>query len=289
MFGIILIIISAAAFGTLAIFGRFAFASGIDTFTLLFLRFTISAILMCGLLILRQEAIPRGKVLLQLIGMGAIGYVGQSFSYLTAIRYASAGLVALLLYLYPVIVAVLSSLLLKEKIGRIKALALVIALTGTAFTVNPEGGQLPGILLAICAAVIYSGYIIVGTRVLDKVSALQSATVIFASAGSVYGVLMIFTGPHFPTNFDGWSATAGIVIVATIIPVVTFLAGLQRIGPTNASMLSTLEPIVTVFLSALLFHEALKPASIFGGVMILLAVLLLARSEMHQNTPQVNA
>jgi drug/metabolite transporter (DMT)-like permease len=281
--GIILIAISAASFGTLAVFGRYAFADGIDTYTLLFLRFGIAAILMAALLIGRRESLPRGKTLLQLIGMGAIGYVGQSFTYLTAIRYASAGLVALLLYLYPVFVALLSSLLLHEKITRVKALALGIALAGTALTVSPQGGQLPGILMALLAATIYSFYIIVGTHVMKTVSPLQSSTVIFASTGLVYGVLTAINGPHMPAGPSGWWIIAGIVIVATVIPVFTFLAGLQRIGPTNASMLSTLEPVVTVILAAILFQEALKPITLLGGAMILIAVIILTRSEFRKD------
>src|SRR6266498_2296389 len=98
--GILLIVVSAASFGTLAIFGRYAYENGIDTFTLLFLRFIFAALFMFALLASRHEAFPRGKPLLQLIGMGALGYVGQSFAYLSAIKYASAGLVALLLYLF---------------------------------------------------------------------------------------------------------------------------------------------------------------------------------------------
>jgi drug/metabolite transporter (DMT)-like permease len=263
--GIALIAVSAASFGTLAVFGRFAESNGIDTYTLLFLRFGISAILMEAFLIMRRESFPRGRILLQLIGMGAIGYVGQSYSYLTAIHYASPGLVALLLYLYPVFVAVLSSLFLHEKITRIKALALGIALVGTALTINPKGGQLPGILLALSAALIYSVYIIVGTHVMQKVSPFQSSTVIFISAGLVYAGLMSINGPHMPVGVSGWWIIAGIVMIATVIPVVTFLAGLQRIGPTNASMLSTIEPVVTVILTAALFQDALKPITLLGG------------------------
>src|SRR5689334_19093724 len=82
--GILLIALSATSFGTLAIFGRYAYASGMDTFTVLFLRFSIAAVLMAFLLMIRRESLPRGRVLGQLIGMGALGYVGQSFSYLTA-------------------------------------------------------------------------------------------------------------------------------------------------------------------------------------------------------------
>ncbi|MEW5941424.1 MAG: EamA family transporter, partial [Chloroflexota bacterium] len=84
--GILFIVISAAGFGTLAIFGRFLYADGLDTITLLFLRFTGSASILTLILLLRREPLPRGHVLLQLLGMGALGYAGQSFTYLSAIK-----------------------------------------------------------------------------------------------------------------------------------------------------------------------------------------------------------
>jgi len=280
--GILLIAISAASFGTLAIFGRFLYADGMDTFTMLFLRFGISASIMTFILILRKEPFPRGRVLALLIGMGALGYVGQSFSYLSAIKYASAGLVALLLYLYPMFVFILSVIFLREKVTWAKVAALVLALVGTALTVGPAGGQFLGIFFAIFAAVVYSVYIIVGADVMRHVSAVQSSLVIFASAGAVYGMLTAVNGAHLPASSSGWWSMAGIVLLATVIPVVTFLAGLERIGPTNAAMLSTLEPVVTVLLAAWLFAERLEPVTLAGGALILVAVVVLTRSEMGQ-------
>ena len=278
--GILLIIISAASFGTLAIFGRLLYDDGLDTFSMMFLRFGLAAVFMLMILLGRGEKLPRGKILLALLGMGAIGYVGQSFSYLSAIKYASAGLVALLLYLYPMFVFILSVVFLHEKMTWIKVFAIIAALIGTALIVDPKGGQPLGIFFSIAAALIYSGYIIVGTNVTKQVSPLQSSTVIFASAGLVYGILMSIDGPHFPTTSLGWIHIAGIVLVATIIPVVTFLAGLERIGPTNSAMLSTLEPVVTVLLAAWFFGEKLAWIVLFGGSLILVAVILLTRGEV---------
>jgi drug/metabolite transporter (DMT)-like permease len=249
---------------------------------MMFLRFSFATLLMAVILFIRKEQLPRGKILLQLIGMGALGYVGQSFSFLSAIKYASAGLVALLLYLYPMFVFILSVIFLREKATGIKILAIGLALIGTALTVDPAGGQLYGILLAIAAALIYSVYIIVGTDVMKHVSALQSSFIIFASAATVYGILTGLNGAHFPVTSSGWLGIAGIVLVATVIPVATFLAGLERIGPTNAAMLSTLEPVVTVLLAGLLFGERLQPITILGGALILVAVLLLTRNEMQK-------
>ncbi|HNB41504.1 MAG TPA: DMT family transporter [Anaerolineales bacterium] len=279
--GIILIAISAASFGTLAIFGRYAYAENIDTFTLLFLRFGFSASFMTMMLILRKEPFPRGRILAQLIGMGGIGYAGQSFLYLTAIKYASAGLVALLLYLYPFFVAILSMIFLQEKLTRVKAFALALALCGTALTVGPVSGQPIGAIMAIVAALGYSIYIIVGANVMKHVSPFQSSTVIFASASVVYGLLTFTNGIHLPQTNFGWLLIAGIVVVSTIIPVTTFLAGLERIGPTNAAMLSTIEPIITVFLATVLFGDKLAPIVLAGGALILIAVVILTRSEMR--------
>ena len=283
--GILLIAISAASFGTLAIFGRYAYDAGMDTFTVLFLRFSVAAVLMGILLAARRESLPKGRVLGQLIGMGALGYVGQSFMYLTAINYASAGLVALLLYLYPFFVMVLSVIVFREKVTRVKIIALVLALIGTALTVDPQGGQLIGALMAISAAAIYSVYIIVGTNVMKHVSAVQSSTVIFASAGVVFGSITAVNGAHFPAANSGWFAMLGIVLIATVIPVITFLAGLGMVGPTNAAMLSTLEPVVTVLLAAWLFGEQLPAVALAGGGLILVAVILLTRNELREVKP----
>jgi drug/metabolite transporter (DMT)-like permease len=280
--GIVLIIISAAAFGTLGILGRFAYAQGLDTLSIMALRFSLAALVLLAMLAIRGERLPRGATLLRLIGMGAVGYVGQAFAYLTALKFASPGLVALLLYLYPVFVVVLSVIFNRETINRVKVFALGLAVMGVALTVGPAGGQTAGILLAMCAAVIYSVYILVGTKVMQQVSAIQSSTVIFFSAGVTSGLLMMVNGAHLPKSGTGWAVIAAIVAIATVVPVVTFLAGLRRIGATNAAMLSTLEPVVTVLLSALLLGEILKPVTMLGGGLILAAVIILMRAELRR-------
>lgn len=283
LIGVGLVGVSSAAFGTLAIFGRFAYDDGLDVFTIMFFRFTLAAVLMGGVLAVRREPLPPRAAVVRLVGMGAVGYVGQAFSYLTALQYASAGLVALLLYLYPVFVAGLSAVFLHEQLNGRQLAALGVALVGVVLTVGPEGGQLLGVVLAVLAAVIYSVYILVGTQVMRQVSAMQSSTIIFASAGGMSGLLMLLKGPQLPQTSTGWWMIGGIVVVATIVPVATFLAGLKRVGPTTAATLSTLEPVVTVLLAALLLHEFPQPVTLVGGVLILAAVLVLTHGELRRN------
>jgi drug/metabolite transporter (DMT)-like permease len=282
LIGILLIAISAASFGTLGIFGRYVYGDGMDIFTALFIRFGVSAIFMITVLIARKERFPRGRILAQLIGMGALGYVGQSFLYLSSIKYASVGLIALLLYLYPMFVFILSTIFLREKVTAVKIIALVLSLVGAALTVDPKGGQLLGVVMIIAAALVYSVYIVVGANVMKHVTAFQSSAVVFMSAGAVYGMLTFGNGVNLPQSNTGWLAMLGMIVFSTIIAITTFLAGLEIVGPTNAAMLSTLEPVVTVLLAAWLFGERLTPITLLGGGLILAAVIILTRAELKK-------
>jgi drug/metabolite transporter (DMT)-like permease len=278
--GFIFIGISAIAFAALAVFVRIAYDSGADPITVLFLRFLIAATVMIGIMRARRLPLPRGRTLLTLVLMGGVGYVGQSLAFFTALTMASAGLVALLLYLYPALVTALSVIFLGERLTAIKLGALLLALVGTALTIGPaEGGQPLGIALGLAAAVIYAVYILVGTRATARAGAIASSTVIMTAAAVVYAVLAAIQGPRLPATLIGWAAVLAIALVSTVLAIVTFFAGLERIGPTNAATLSALEPLVTVLLALIFLHETIVPLQLIGGGLILAAVILLARSE----------
>jgi drug/metabolite transporter (DMT)-like permease len=281
LIGVFLIIISGISFGTGAIFARLAYEAGTTPITLLFLRFGIASIFMLFIMLARGIPLPRGRILLGLVLMGAVGYVGQAFCYFTALTLTSAGLVALLLYLYPAIVTVLALVIIKEPFSKKKIIALVFALVGSALTIGPAGGGKPlGIILSLCAAFIYSVYILVGSKITKQGTAIQSSTVIITSAAIVYSGIIAFKGPAFPTTLLGWTSVSAVAIISTVLAIITFLAGLGRVGPTNASILSTIEPITTVILAMLVLDEAITPLRIAGGMMILFAVIVLAKNEL---------
>src|SRR6266566_8835685 len=136
-FGLLLIAISAASFGVMPILARFAYAARADPITTLWLRFGIAAMVMTAVMLVRRMPFPRGRVLLGLVLMGAVGYAGVSLAYFTALTMASAGLVALLLYLYPAIVTLLAALIFKDRLTLTKLGAILLALVGTVLTIGP--------------------------------------------------------------------------------------------------------------------------------------------------------
>jgi drug/metabolite transporter (DMT)-like permease len=281
--GMIFVVISAIAFGAIPVFARAAYHAGSDPISVLFFRFSIASIIMIPSMIVRKIPFPKGRFLIGLILMGGIGYVGQSFCYFTALTMVSAGLVAILLYLYPAIVVIFSTLLFKERINGLKILALLLALTGTVLTIGlGGGGSLLGIALAMTAPFIYSAYILAGSKITKEVDILSSSTVVMISASLVFGALIAVRGFNIPQTLVGWGGVFAIALLSTVIAIITFFAGLKRIGPTNASMLSTFEPVTTVVLAAIVFGEEITFTRIVGGVLILMAVILLANSEFRR-------
>jgi uncharacterized membrane protein len=98
--GVALVAVSATGFGTRAIFARVAYDAGGDPLSVLFLRLALAAVVMAAVMVARGEPWPRGGTLAALVALGGLGHVGESLAYFVALEYASAGLVALLLYLY---------------------------------------------------------------------------------------------------------------------------------------------------------------------------------------------
>lgn len=277
--GVLLVVVSATAFGALPIFARLAYAGGADVTAVLFLRFAIAAVAMTAALVVRRRRWPRPRLFVALLLMGAIGYVGQSFAYFTALTLIPATLVSLLLYAYPALVLVLTVRWLGERLTTVKAVALGIALAGTALTIGPElGGRRLGIVLGLSAAAIYAVYIVVGSRITPRAGPLPSAAVVMLGATAVYAVVVLLQRPAFPASVGGWTAILGLSLVSTVVAITTFFAGMDRLGAADTSTLSTLEPAVTVALAAVVLGERVTPVQLVGGALILAAVLLLARA-----------
>jgi drug/metabolite transporter (DMT)-like permease len=274
---------SALCFGSMAIFGRFAAEAGVDTPTLLLLRFSIAGAVLWVILAVRRQRLPRGRDLLVLVGMGAIGYAGQAFSYFSALEHASAGLVALLLYLHPVLVALVARLVLKHPLAPIQLVAIAMAIVGSAFTVgNATDGSPLGVCFGIAAAAIYAVYILVGSRLSKAVTPTASTTVVVTSAAAVFAAGALARGVRLPGTAVGWGAVLAIALICTVAAVGLFLAGLERLGPVRASIYSTVEPAFTIVLAVIVLGEELTLSRLGGAALILGGVVLLARADLRR-------
>lgn len=260
------------------VLGKIVYADGAQPVGVLAVRFGVAGALL--LLICRAlgQRLPRGRHLAALMALGAVGYVTQSLAYFSALTRIPAGLVALLLYLYPSIVVALGVLLWRERPGRTGIGCLVTALVGTALTIGPvSGGQIAGVVLGILAALAYSGYVVASSRVVPAVGPLAATTVVMCSAGFVYVVLAVSIRPRLPATPGSWAALLAIAVVCTVVASLAFFAGLARLGASDSAVISTLEPVVSVALAALVLGESMTGWQLLGGALVLGAVAVLAR------------
>ena len=279
--GIACIVASALCFGSMPLFVRMASAAGTGTDTLLLLRFSIASAILGTVAAVRRTPLPRGRGLALLVGMGAIGYAGQALAFCLAIQLASTGLASLLLYLYPALVTVLSRVVLRHPLTPVQVGAVAAALAGSLLTIGRAGdGTVAGIAFGLSAALIYAGYILVGSRVPAGITPTASAAVVTASAAVVFGVVAVVRGVRLPATAAGWWGVAGLAFVCTVLAISLFLAGLERLGPMRASIYSTLEPPFTMLLGALFLAEDVTLVRAAGGALILGAVIVLARSDV---------
>jgi drug/metabolite transporter (DMT)-like permease len=272
-----MVLLSAVFFSTMPIFGSLAYAAGIDVVPLLAWRFLLAMAFLLGISLVtgRLKPVPRRQAA-GFLGMG-VCYLVMSFVYFHALKRSPISTLTLLFYTYPAIVTLLAAVFLRERISGRKGMALALALSGCLMVMRPsELGDWRGAALALSASLMYSGFLLVGTRLTrDSDPVLATTWILSISALGYVGAALHQGAMAPPGTLAAWGPILGIALVATALSDVTFFWGLPRTGASRAAILSTVEPVCTLALSALLLQEAIPSARFVGGALILLSVLLI--------------
>lgn len=283
LMGTLFIIISATAFGMMAIFAKYAYRENMNLLTILSLRFTIAAFVMwLVVLVKRQNPRLERKELIALLGLGALGYGLMSSFFFTSVRLVPASIASILLYTYPVIVTVLSALIYKETITKYKVISLLVSSIGLIMVVGIafEGLNFFGVFCGFMAAVVYSLYIVISNRFIGKIDPIIVTTYISTSAAIVFNIVGWSTGSvTLSIGTAGWLSILGISIVSSVIAILTFFQGLKLVGPSKASIISTMEPVLTIFAAFLLFGEKMSLWQVVGAGLVIGAVVLVQKDK----------
>jgi drug/metabolite transporter (DMT)-like permease len=280
--GVILCLGSAAAFGAMGIFGKLAYGEGATVGTLLAWRFMLAALLFWLVLLATGGARVLRTVARRDVGialaLGAVGYGAQAGAYFAALERIDASLLGLLVYTFPVIVTVAAIVLGRERGTRRTAASLVLASGGLVLVLAGAatgGVDALGAVLGLGAAVVYSTYILSSEGVASRLGPLPLGALVCTGAATTLTIASLAAGDLQPGDVSlagaGWLAC--LAAVSTVGAIALFFAGLRRVGPSAASILSTLEPVVTVALAFVVFGESLGPAQLFGGALVLAAVV----------------
>jgi drug/metabolite transporter (DMT)-like permease len=281
--GTLLCLGSAAGFGAMAIFGKLAYAEGATVGTLLAVRFVLAAALFWVFAVVGRDVQEVRDLDRRRTGAGlALGvcYAAQAGLYFAALERLDASLLSLLLYTFPAMVAAGAVVVGRERVDGRRLAALVLALSGLVLVVGGAGaGALDplGAALGLSAAVVYSAYIVVSEGIAAGTRPHLLSALVCTGAAVPLTVGSALLGQLRPGELAlaGWAWLACLAVISSVVGIGLFLAGLPRVGPTNAAILGTVEPLVTVLLAFVVFGETLGVVQLAGGSLVLGAVLVL--------------
>jgi drug/metabolite transporter (DMT)-like permease len=267
----------------MAIFGKLSYDAGVSTTTLLFVRFAFATAFFGALIAIRPALRARGVGRRQMaVGLllGGAGYALQAGLYFAALRRLDASLLALVLYTYPAWVTIAAFAIGRESPTRRRLVALLLSSTGLVVVLAAAAGDkfdVLGVVLGLGAAVAYTGYILVSDRSEIVREPLLLSALVCAGATATFAVVGVAAGAiEFGFDDEGWLWLGLIALISTVLPIAAFFAGLARVGPSTASILSTVEPVITVTLAYLVFSERLTLIQLGGAALVLAAAVMLA-------------
>nr|WP_272954955.1 DMT family transporter [Kribbella shirazensis] len=141
--------------------------------------------------------------------------------------------------------------------------------------------------MALGAPIVYTCYILVGDSLTADVPPLALTALVCTGAFGTFGILSMFRGTDLTFAPIGWLWLAAVALVSTVAAILFFFAGMARVGPSVASILSIFEPVVTVGAAALVFGEQLGATQWLGGALVLSAVLIV-QWPARQSLPELS-
>ena len=278
----LLIVLSALSFGSISVLTVLVTAAGVPLLTAMVWRYVLGATLLGVVARPAQlRAVPRQRVILLLV-IGGCGQALITYLSLHALEYISVGPLAFLFYTYPAWVALLAAIRRTEKLTPVRVIALTLALAGVAIMVGvPEEKLHPiGVILALGSALLYSAYLPALEHVQNGIPALAATFLLIVGAVIAFVIAALFSGDLFlPVGIAVWLEILLLALVATVIAFLTLIKGLSVLGPVRTAIVATVEPFFTAMLGIAVLGNELSVSTLFGGMLIASAVLLIQWSS----------
>lgn len=218
----------------------------------------------------------------------AILFALSSITMFESFKYLDSGIACTILFVYPIIVALLSTIFFKEKLPKISVVAMFLALSGIFMLNGGLNGHLSlrGVLLVLASALVYAIYIVL-VKNLTPVKHMKYEKLSFYVM--LFGLLVFVWNLKFCTNLqpiNDWRVLAcaiALAIFPTIISIETINVAIRLIGSTTTAILGSLESVTAIFFGVLVFGETLTANKVAGVALVILgAVLIILRDKFKK-------
>ena len=275
--GYILGSIAAASYGMNPLFALPLYKAGMDPDSVLFFRY-LFAIPLLGIMIKargRSFKIQR-KETFPLIIMGLLVAL-SSLTLFLSYNYMAAGIASTLLFVYPIMVALIMAMVFKEKLALQTIVCMLLALGGIGLLYKSEDGStlsLIGTLLVFASSLSYAIYIVgINQTSLKNVATLKVTFYVLLFGLSLFVARLLYSGVlNTPDQWYLWANLLALAVFPTAISFLCTTGSIQYIGSTPTAILGALEPVTAIFFGIAVFGESLTVRESFGLVMIIVAV-----------------
>lgn len=283
--GFLLAAIAAATYGTNPAFALPLYGSGMNPNSVLLFRYAL------GLPLLALMAYVRGRSLRidrrQVVPVAVLGVLMalSSLTLFESYNFMNAGVASTLLFLYPIMVALIMIVGFKEKFRATTAICLVLMTGGLALLMNPGDGfsvNLRGFVCVMLSAITYAVFLVM-TNVSRRVRGIPTLTLMFYELmfGSLLFLALIPCGFELtmPAAAGQWVNLFALAILPTVVSLSCTTMAIQLIGPTPTAIFGALEPVTAVILSITLLNQPMSVAELTGGCLIVVATSLVVVSD----------
>lgn len=290
--GCVLGAVAAASYGLNPLFTLPLYGAGMGVDSVLFYRYLLAAAMLGALMLVRRQSFAvRRRDLVPLAVMGLLFSFSSLFLF-ESYNHMDAGIASTILFLYPVLVAVIMAVGFHEKVSRITMLSILLAFTGIAMLYKGGGEPLSflGVALVFLSSLCYAVYIVGVNRSSLRGLPTEKLTLYALLFGlSVYVVRLRFCADLQAIPTPGlWINAVSLALFPTIVSLVTMAAAIRAIGSTPTAILGALEPLTALFFGVVVFGERLTPRIVLGVVLILAAVtLIIAGRSLHIPFPHL--
>ena len=275
-------ILAGVSYGTNPLFGKALMENGVPVMVMLFFRYGIAAAILALWMVLRKESFRaerRGLGLLVLLGLL---FAGSSITLFCSYEYIPSGLATTLVYLYPVFVALIM-VFLRFYPSWQTWLSILATFGGILLLSAPSENvqiRIPGVLLAVGAALCYSFYLVIVNRSkrIRKVSehtltlySLVTGTVLFLVIRTCQGGSML----EGVDSAADWGNIIGLALVPTMISMLTLAVSTRYIGPTKTAVLGVFEPLTAILIGTILYGEPMTGKMAVGIAICVAAVVFM--------------
>jgi drug/metabolite transporter (DMT)-like permease len=298
--GALWVFLSSIAFSTKAILVKLAYRQGVDSVSLLALRFGFAAPFFAYV---AHGGRSRGAISNRLtrrdgstlVALGVLGYYLASLSDFIGLRYISAGLERLILFVYPTLVVVLEAALFKVRLERRQKLALVITYAGIFLAFRADvgsfGSDVPrGAACVFASALTYALYLLGAGRMVPKLGSQRFTALALLSATFAVLVHAALSGARL-VGLPPAVYLIGLVmaLLATVLPAFLLTRGIALLGSGPAAIVSTVGPVSTILLAYLVLDETISPAEFLGTALVLVGATLVASSSKREKPKAAEA